>query len=154
MAKLEIPSLWLGPSVPHILSVDGEHGETKEFSFRLHLNFNALRTIERYTGIAFSNPLKFFEACQQVQNQTIMFWAATHAYHPEYKDDKALDFFGSILNYRNSGAANDAVFEAFLKSLPDTMAAKLRKLVEDQRTNEDAGEKTSDPQPTAPAEKN
>lgn len=154
MAKLEKPSLWLGPSVPHIVKCEGEHGETKEFSFRLHLNFNALRTIELRTGIPLSDPRIFFKAQRLVQNQVIFFWAASLAYHPEYNSDEGLDFIGSILTYRNAGAANDAVYEAYLKALPEEAAAQIRKAVEEAAKAKAEGkeEENADPQTKAPAE--
>jgi len=155
MAKLEKPSLWLGPSVPHIIKAEGAHGESKEFSFQLLLNFNALRTIERHTGIPLSDPRIFFKAQQKVEYQTIFFWAASLAYHPEYNNDEGLDFIGSILTYRNAGAANDAVYEAYLKSLPDEAAAAIRKAVEEAKEKAakgEADEESVDPQTKAPAE--
>jgi hypothetical protein len=150
MAKFEKPSLWLGTPVNHIVSVDGENGEKKDFSFRLLLNFNALRVIEKYTGIPLSNPLAFFPACKLLTNQAIMFWAACRAYHPELQDDDGLDFIGSLLNYKNAAAANDAVYAAFLKSLPEDLAAKVKKLTDEAKERAEKGE-TQDPPSPAPA---
>lgn len=149
MAQSEIPSLWLGPYVPFIVTCDGGNGEKKEFSFQLHFNFNALRLVERRTGIPLSNPFDFFKTLQAVENQTILFWAATAAYQPQYANESGLAFIGSILTYRNCKAAVDAAFEAFLLSLPDDTAAKIREAVANPKEAPEA-----DPQIQVPAVKN
>lgn len=151
MAKLKAPK-WLGTSVPHILSVEGEHGETKEFSFRLCLDFNALALVEERTGISLTNPGDIFKVLSVSKIRTL-YWAAIQAHQPvEYEGDEGLLAIGSLLNFKNSGSACDAVWEAFLIAVPEESANNLRAAVQAVKDATAAGEGVpTDPTRTAPA---
>jgi hypothetical protein len=152
MAKVQIQK-WLSPSVPFILKVDGPNGASKEFSFQLCLDFNALGMVEKYTGIPLTNPSLIFRQLT-VNNIQVLLWAAVQAYHPEYAGDAGLEVIGSLLNFRNSGSAVDATWEAFLLAVPEETAARLRAAVKDAQESLEAGEQPeTDPTKTAPASK-
>jgi hypothetical protein len=152
MAKQK-PPMWLGACAPHVLSVEGERGEVKEFSFRLCLDFNALALVEEHTGISLTTPADIFKVLT-VSRVRILYWAALQAYQPgEYEGVDGLRAIGSLLSFKNSGAAVDGVWEAFLKAVPEETATRLRAVVEAANEAAKSGEElpAQDPTKTAPA---
>ncbi len=147
MAKSSLSKNWLGPSVSFTLKAQAPDGKVQDFPFQLCLNFNALSLVEKKTGIPLTNPGEIFKVLN-VTNIMTLFWAAIQAYHSDedrFVGEDGLEFVGSLLNFKNSAGAVDAVWEAFLLAVPDETAAKLRAAVAEAAQAKARGESALDP---------
>jgi hypothetical protein len=118
----------LTPSTPFTLDVQGEAGMVR-LGLRLSYDFNALVLVEQGTGYSLLSGTIFNHL--NVNNVSILLWAALRANHPEYRGDEGLERVRALLTLRNSDSVVEAVQECFIKNLPDDQQARIRKAIDD-----------------------
>jgi len=140
----------IAPSVPLTLELTDHSGAKFTRNFWLSLDFNAYARIEQKTGLKMLGGGMFTQLSAEVLSAAL--WAAVLAHHEEYDtiDGKGrptndgLEAIRSYIDAGNQDAVFEAVWDAYLISLPKEKADALRK-------GRDESEKGKDPNAAAPA---
>lgn len=117
----------IAPSTPLTLEFMEEGNIKTALKFKLAFDFNAAAAIQEKTDL---NLLDFsiWKNANDPNVMRVMFWAATHAHHPEYRSDEALEVLGSYMDESNSGQIYEALWAAYLAYLPKQKREYLERL--------------------------
>ncbi|HLZ07507.1 MAG TPA: hypothetical protein VKT80_02895 [Chloroflexota bacterium] len=128
----------IGQSHSLRLELEDEVGGKFVRNFRLCFDFNAITLIEERTHLSLLTGEIWKNA--SAKTLSIMLWAAVLAHSPEYDSDEGLAVIRSYMYAGNATEIADALFEAFLISLPKDQQERIR-----------AKRKEEDSLPLAPA---
>jgi hypothetical protein len=135
----------IAPSTALVLDLDDENGAKFSRSFRLCFDFNAAALIQEHTGQMLTNAA-VWKYIDQPIFQSIMFWAAVLANHPEYAGEEGLAVLRSYMDERTADPIKEALWKAYLAYLP----AKKREFMEKIKTDAEAALQEGKEPPTVP----
>jgi hypothetical protein len=147
----------IAPSVPLRLNVLDDSGDELQRTFNLSLDFNAACYVQEHIGKSLLDG-PTWEDTSPITIST-MFYAAILAKHPEYdtRDEKTgepttegIEIIRSLMDAGNAKQIQNALFDAFVATLPPDRQAAIKAA----REKAEAEAQASSPNAPAPAAAN
>lgn len=122
----------IAPFVPFTLTYEEEGGGTREISFKISFDLNAMALVEETTGLSMITDLgKVFEE-PTISNVTAMFWAGIQKYNSDYAGVEGLKAIRSLLDYSNVRPIFRKCIEAFILQLPKEKREQYQKALDSE----------------------
>ena len=136
----------MAPYKPFVLVADQFDGTKFSKSFRLCFDFAAFARVKEKTGLELWNSLEAWAKTSEDSSRIlpVLLWAAVCRNHPEYAGEDGLDALASYIDPRNAGAIGDAVFEAYLLSVPKELADQVKEAIEKANREEESADPTGE----------